>query len=600
MLPMPMMKPLELPRARSERFVTQGLRRVLSILLLMSATWGCHVSFHGHVTTGSGAKNGSSGGKSSSGGAKGKDDKAEKPKADKPKDDKPKAEKPKADKPKDDKPKAEKPKVEKPKPAEPEDAAETSKPPATDQPADPPLPPEFSRLTVPVRVPFEKLVEGVDALLPKTQAQDYKRVTKDDAKVVLDVKYKAWRDPIEAKFKGDTFTVTVPVRYAANIRGKVKNPLGRDYFPLVDGQTWGTSSSPQRMRVTVSIELDVNDEWKLTSRSKLEKIEHGPAPQGNFCAKVGIDVCTPKENLKGEVREHVERYLVPKIEEELAKADREIEKSLDLRGHASALWAALQRPLPLQKVGDKSCPTSPKSSCVEPAWLVLAPTNLGLSELSLVEGDLGVDVSLEGKLTTVTGKKPLVKAKELPKPSKPQGATAFQLRASLEVPVKIFGKELSQALSGSSLGEGKQALEIREVKLKAKGTNVTLSLETKGFYEGTLGARAKLVLDKKKGELRLDQIEFDDEARQLLDKELKGLDDEALLGRVESASRIAVGKDSKVLQKAVTRALDGALPGELEVKGTLDDVSFLDLDVEDDVLHIQVELTGSLGLEYVL
>jgi hypothetical protein len=585
-----------------------GLRRALSVLVLASTAFGCHVVVHNHgrAATAHDGKNGKDGkdGKDGSAGT-GSEGKSDKPKDDKPKDDKPKSDKPK------DPPPSDKPKGDKPKDPPKSDKPSTDKPPTDKPTADKPkpdpekpveLPPHgISRLTVPVRAPFEKLVEHVDALLPKTQSQDYKRVTKEGDNAVLEVKYKAWRDPIEAKFKGRTLTVTVPVRYAANIRGKVKNPLGSDYFPLVDGQTWGTSSSPQRMRVTVSLELDVNDEWKLTSESKLESIEHGSVPTGNFCAKVGIDVCTPKENLAGEVRKHVEDYLVPKIKKELAKADKEIEKALDLRAQASALWAGLQKPLQLQKVGDKTCPTSPENSCTQEAWLVFAPKSLGLSELSLHEGDLGVDVGLEGKLSTAVGKKPKVKVQPLPKPAKPEGPTAFQLRASLEVPLKVFGKDLAKALSGAEFSSGKHKLEIREVTLTVKrGEDVKLSLETKGAYDGKLTLSGKLVLDKKKGEVALEKVTFDEATKKLLDKELKELDEKALREKIEKEAHIAIGKDSKALRQAVTRALDGALPGQLEVKGTLGDVSFLDLDVDDDALKVDVELSGSLRLEYKL
>ena len=564
------------------------LRRALSVLLVLSSALGCHVTVHNHGRTAT-AKDGKAGadgknGKDGNDGSNGNDGKGD-AKTDKPKDDKPKTDKPKTDKPKDDKPKTDDPKKEDPKP----------------QPPSAPLPPNVSRLTLPVRAPFEKLVQQVDALLPKTQNQDYKRVTKDGDPAVLDVKYKAWRDPIEAKFKGRTLTVTVPIRYAANVRGKIKNPLGSDFFPLVDGQTWGTSSSPQRMRVTVNLELDVNDEWKLTSHSKLESIEHGAAPSGNFCAKVGIEVCTPKKNLAGEVRKHIEGYLVPKLEKELTKADSEIGKGLDLHGHAASLWAALQKPLQLQKAGAKSCPTSPKSTCTENAWLVLAPTSLGLSELSLESGDLGVDVSLEGKLTTAFGKKPGVKVKPLPKPSKPEGGTAFQLQARVDVPVQVLGKEVTAALKGVQFKSGKDKLEILEVSLSVKrGEDVTLTLKTSGAYAGKLSASAKIVLDAKKGELYLDKLAFDDATKKLLDKELKELDEKALREKLASEARLDIGKESKALRQAVTKALDGALPGQLEVKGTLNDVSFSKLEVDDDVVHVDVELTGSLGLEYRL
>src|SRR5688572_11421387 len=172
------------------------LRRTLSILVLASLTVGCHMTVHNYGSTAPKGGKGN-GGETSGGGSK--DDapsKGDKPKGDKP--DKPKGDKPKGDKP--DKPKGDKP--DKPKADKPKDP----KPPAGDKeppkPAEPPPPPGVSRLTVPVRAPFEELVQKVDALLPKTQSEDWQRMGKDGDSTILDVKYRVWRDPVEAKLQG--------------------------------------------------------------------------------------------------------------------------------------------------------------------------------------------------------------------------------------------------------------------------------------------------------------------------------------------------------------------------------------------------------------
>jgi hypothetical protein len=571
------------------------LRRSLSILALTGLVLGCHVTVHnsGRTAPKGGGKDGSG---ETTGGSKDGKPKSDKPKGDKPKGDKPKdqSDKPKGDKPKGDKP--DKPKSDKPKSDKP-----STQEPDVDKPSEPPPPPGVSRLTVPVRAPFEELVLKVDSLLPKTQSQDYQRMGQEGDSTVLDVKYKVWRDPIEAKFKGRTLTVVVPVRYAADIRGKVKNPFGSDYLPLNDGQTWGTKSSPQRMRVTMSLELDVNDEWKLESEAKLEKIEHGSPPKGNFCAHAGIDFCTPKENFAGEVRKNIERYLTPKITKELERAEGELRKNLDLRAQASALWAAAQKPLQLQKVGDKACPTALLSSCKKDAWLVFEPASFGLSELAIVEGDLGVDIGMEGKLRVVTGKKPKSGTEKLPKPAKLPGSTAFQLSATLDVPLNALAKEIRAVLSEKHLENDKKRLEVRDVEVEVTGKGgLTLSIETKGLYAGKLGMVGKLVLDEKKNELRLDQVAFDAATKELFGKELKGIDQQAVVESVEKAGRITLDKESKALRRAITHALGGALPGKLEVKGALDELRFHSLGFHSDRIELNVELRGSLSLEYSL
>jgi len=577
------------------------LRRSLTLLALASLVLGCHVTVHNYGSTSAKGGKGKSG--QPSGGTTAGNPGEDKPKGnqgDKPKGDKPKGDKPKGDKP--DQPKTDKP--DKPKGDKPGDKPKDPKPPGGDQePSKPaePLPPDgLSRLTVPVRAPFEELTTRVDTLLPKTQSQDWQRMGKDGDSTVLDVKYKLWRDPIEAKFKGRTLTLVVPVRYAADIRGKVKNPFGSDYLPLNDGQTWGTKSNPQRLRLTIQLELDVNDEWKLVTQAKLEKIEHGPLPKGNFCAHAGIDFCTPKENMAGEVHKNIERQLSPRIMKELEKAEKELQKNLDLRAQASALWAAVQKPLQLQKAGDKACATVLLSSCKEDAWLVFEPTRFGLSELSLVDGDFGVDIGLEGKLAITTGKKPKAGVLKLPKPAELPGNTAFQLKVSLTIPTAVLDAAIKKELAKLDLRKDDRRLEVTKVVAQAVKGELRIRIETKGAHEGRLDVSAVPIFDEKKREIRFEQVDFEPATKKVLDQ-LTGGDTKAFAQAVTKALYIPVGKEVTPLRRAFTRALDGALPGRLEVKGSLDELEYKSVDVEDgSAIHLKVELRGSLNLEYSL
>src|SRR6478735_8255996 len=543
------------------------LRHSLTLLALASIAVGCHVTVHNYGKT---TPKGGGGSETTSG------HKAP-PNSDRPEDkpDKPKQHEPKPDKPKDehtDKPHADKPHA--------------------DKPSEPPPPPGVSRLTVPVRAPFEQIVEQVDALLPKTQSHDWQRMGKEGDSTVLDVKYTVWRDPIEAKFKGRTLTVVVPVRYAAKLRGKVKNPFGSDYFPLNDGQTWGTKSSPQRLRLTIQLELGVTDEWELVSEAKLGEIEHGPPPNGNFCAHAGIDLCTPKASFADEVHKNIERYLSPRVMKELDRAERELEKNLDLRAKASALWAAVQKPLSLQRAGDKSCATVLLAACKKDAWLVFEPSSFGLSELSLVEGDFGIDVGLEGKLTVATAKKPKVGTAKLPKAAKLPGSTAFQVSVTLDIPTAVLAQSIKSELSSLGLRKDDKAVEVSKVRVLASKGELRIEIETKGAYAGTIKLGAKPVFDEKKGEIRVEKVTFDDQ-------ELEGIDTKVIARAVEKAVYVPVGKEAKVLRRAITRALDGALPGQLEVKGSLDELDVQSVEaLGGDLMHLNVELRGSLSLEY--
>jgi hypothetical protein len=350
------------------------------------------------------------------------------------------------------------------------------------------------------------------------------------------------------------------------------------------------------LRLTIELELDVTGDWEVVSVAKLDAIEHGPAPQGNFCAHAGIDLCTPKASFAGEVHKNIERYLSPRVMKELGKAEGELQKQLDLRGRASALWAAVQKPLRLQKAGDKACATVLLASCKKDAWLTFEPTSFGLSELSVVDGDFGVDVGLEGKLTVATHKKPKAGTAKLPKPTKIPGSTSLQVSAIFEVPTAVFEQTIERELSSLELGQGKDRLELSDISVSAIKGDLRVQVETKGPDKSTFYLTATPVFDQKKGEIRVERVAFEEQTKKLFEQQ--GIDADRIAEAVRKAIYVPVGKEARVLRRGITSALGQALPGQLDVKGLLDEVDFQSVDVEGgNVVRLKAELRGSLTLE---
>lgn len=571
---------------------TRSWLRPLSIALIAVAASGCAISVHSSTSGGTTPDK-----------TKPKDDKPSKPS--KPAEEKPKPSKPKPTTPSKPKPKPTDPKPTDPKPVDPKP---TDPKPVDPKPVDPkpeaPKPaPEISRVVVPVRIPFETAIAKIDSLLPKTDSRDWQRVTKKGDSPEADIKYKVWRDPIQASFSKDTLRVVVPLRYAATIRVKAKNPVGGDWIWLTKGETWGTSSKPQRAKVTVDLQLSIDGNWKVKSVSKLQSIKHGEAPSGNFCARVGIDICTPKENLAPRVEGEINDYLVPKIESALAKADTEIEKALDVKKSATALWAAIQTPQQLQKVSDKDCPTQGGGTCKKAAWLVVVPSSMGMSQITLSGDDLGVDLSLEGKVSTVFGARPKVKAKEFPKLTPPASPTEFQIRTALELPLDALEDLVGAELKKDGLGgSGSAKLQVKSVSIKAEGKDstkkLTLTITTDGAYDGKIVVVGQLDYDAKKGILSLEKLEFDAATKALFSKELKSFDAAAIEKRVVASARWDLSKESSQLRKALTASLNDVLPGKLELKGELKELSIIDAKIEDGVIVARIELSGKLGVDF--
>ncbi len=443
-----------------------------------------------------------------------------------------------------------------------------------------------SRLVVPIRVAFSAAVAKIDKLLPKTESQGWKQVTKKGASPEIDVKYQVWRDPIEASFKAQTLTVVVPVRYAAHVRGKIKNPVGSDWLWLTRDETWGTKAEPQRMTVTVELKLTVEGDWSVKSVTHLEPLKHGPVLTGDICIKTGIQLCTTKAQIAPEVRAHIESYLVPKIEKELKKVGGELDKTLALKAQAQTLWSALQTPHALPGV----TPT---------AWLIAKPSSLGITQLSLKDDNLGVDLSIEAKLTDAFGAKPKVKPVALPALKTLSGPSEFSVHGTFEIPTATFSQLVGKRLKGKSFAVEGSDVKVKSASLSAVGKSsdrLQVTIVTEG--KGTLVLEGALKYDSKKRELGLYDLDFDDATQALLTKSLKGFDQAALRKAVGEAAVWSLASNSDALGKAVSAALNKTLPGKLEVLGELKELAIGKAEADANLIVVKIALSGSLGVKY--
>jgi Domain of unknown function (DUF4403) len=311
--------------------------------------------------------------------------------------------------------------------------------------------PEPSQLVVPVRVTFASAVAKIDALVEKTAKQDWKRVSKPGDSPDIDVKYTLWRGPIEASFEEHTLRVIVPVKYAATVRAKVKNPLtGKDLW-ITKGETWGTTQEPQEIKATFHAKLSVSEDFAISAESKLDALDHGKAPSGEVCVKAIAQVCVAKSSLASQVRGHIEDHLKPRIQKALGQANKKIEESLNLKAHAQKLWAAVQQPRSLEKALSAACPKKSSAACKTRAWLVVQPRSLGLKQPYMDGADLRADLAISGDFAIVLDDKPKVTAVPLPKLQAVTGKEGVRIATTLRVPFDVLGPEVTKALQEKAL-----------------------------------------------------------------------------------------------------------------------------------------------------
>lgn len=474
-------------------------------------------------------------------------------------------------------------------------------PPTTKPDVPPPGVSKDTQIVVPVRVAFADALARVDALVQQTAQQDWQTVSAPGDLTRVEVKYKVWRDPIEASFADQTLKVRVDVHYAANVRASTKNPLGGRIW-ITRGESWGTRSEPQELSATFHARLDVEDDFSVKATAELDAIEHGPAPSGEVCVQALARLCISKELVAPRVRKNLEQYLVPRIKKALGDADRQVERALNLKRQAGTLWTALQRPQPLAKPGQIDCPGEVGALCTTPAWLVAQPTAIGVSQPRLDGKDLRVDLAIDGKLAVKLGSPPKVKPTPLPKLSPVTGTPGFAVRAQLHVPVASFGDELDRLVKDRHLGgRGGSGVVVTGVRLiddpdPGHPRRLKIEVTVSGALDATLELQGELVYDAKKGVLSLHDLEYTlDSDNQALQR-LSAANHAALRELIAERAAWKLDTRTAALAKAVTGALGGVWRGHLKVDGELSQVQLESFAIDRGTLTAEVVLAGRLAV----
>ncbi|HEX2677994.1 MAG TPA: DUF4403 family protein, partial [Polyangiales bacterium] len=460
---------------------------------------------------------------------------------------------------------------------------------------------ELTQIVVPIRVPFEATVAKIDALVEQTAKQGWTRVTDGNDSPRVEVKYQLWREPIQARWEGETLIVVVPVRYAADVRAQVKNPLGGNWLWVTKGESWGTKKDPQEITATFRAKLSIGDGYRLHADTELEPLKHGKAPSGDVCIQAIAQLCVSKESLAPQVRKHLDAYLKPRIERELGGANAQLEQLLNVKARAQSLWSALQKPLRVQKPDQVDCPTNLGGTCKLPAWLIAQPTALGISAPHLDGSDVRADVAITGKLAVQLGAAPKVKAVPLPKLSAVTEPPGFRVHALLRIESSELSQQLEKLLSGLHVAnKGTPDLQVKSAKLSSGADpkhpkRVDLTLAVSGAVEAELALHGDLSYDAAKQTLDLDHLDYDVATKNgVLKQQLAALDHHALLEQIAKKAHWKIGAQTDALQKALNGALNEALAGQLQVSGALSTLEVEKLDMQADALQVDVVLAGDL------
>ncbi len=330
---------------------------------------------------------------------------------------------------------------------------------------------------------------------------------------------------------------------------------------------------PMATRLAFKLSARVTPDWKIVTEvyyTGLSDLFAGDLHIGPLAIK-------PRSIVEG-VTEPVQRMFAGLI-------DRRLNERFPLRPAVAKVWAAVQKPLLVDKRYD--------------AWLALTPQGVVLYPLYAQQGlvRLGVGVTTFAEL--VVGPEPKAHPPTpLPNLRLATGTDrAFRVALNTDLVYKDLVTVAAPLLLNRQFASDGKQIVIKDISLYGNGDRLVIRLETRGSLDGVIYLTCRPVFNPHTNIFSVEDVDFDLQTRSMLLKTADWL----LHGTIRSVIQEKLNMD---LTQRLTQVRDMAsqamarvpLGGNLFLTGTVRAIKLQDVLVQKDRLSIQVYAEGESGI----
>jgi hypothetical protein len=431
-------------------------------------------------------------------------------------------------------------------------------------PAPPPL--AVSHFNIPLLYDYTPVLNVVERAVPKQFGSiDSVHMVGNDKN--RHYAYEAQRGPFTTFVQDNQVHLRATLSYAA--RGYFKPRFG----PTI-GAGCGGRTPAERPRIVVELvtPLTLTPDWHLSSRARIARLAAASSADTDRCT-VSI--------IRYDVTQRVVDAARSALTSQLPEIDRKIAR-VDLTDHFQEWWALLNKPIRL----------------TDNVWLLLGPKKLRMGDVSGTTKELIVDAGLDASPRIVTGPEPQVQAPPLPPLSRDTASNGFNIELGSTIDYPTASKTITDALTGKSITEAGKTVTMREARVSPlpKG-QLALAMTFTGDANGTLVFIGKPVYDRKAGELRVPDLDYDLSTDSDLISAYSWLKSDALRELFRDKARLPVEPLLEKGKSLLTDGLNRKLGDAVTLSARVDSVDVAGIFVTAPGIVVRAVATGNAGMQ---
>lgn len=427
----------------------------------------------------------------------------------------------------------------------------------------PPVSP--SVVDAPISYALEPALRALEAAVPRTFGDLEDRHTLS-SNTRQSVAFEATRTPFKVALDSMRLTLTTVVSYQG--RGWYNPAIG----PTVSGSC-GTGDEQPRVRVVLTIDIELGHDWKMQSKTRLKSIEPLTDQDRDQC-RVTL--------LKIDVTDRVMKAFRPLLISRLPTVDRNI-RGFDVHSRMEKWYNKLNKSIRI----------------TDSLWLMLGPEQVRVGEMRLTDTALIFDIRLFAKPLLIAGPRPANITTSLPPmvPAAREVGDSAHIRLEGLLAYDVAGALLSKQLVGRRFSRFGRRLSIASTRVYPLGDGrVVLAVGIEGAVVGDAYFVGTPQVDTTTKMLTVPDLDFDVETANALVRGLAWIKKSDMVNDLRQRAQVPLEPIVEETRARVEEALNRDLADGVLLSGQVQSGRLLDVIADPRWLIVRAEATGTIGL----
>ena len=384
----------------------------------------------------------------------------------------------------------------------------------------------------------------------------------------IDIHFDVSRDPVRLQMIGAGVHVSTAVHYSMQAcRGRL---------PCI---SCGIGEPRREAEIRLQTTFDWDPNWRLRSKTRLLPVHYARPCEVTW---LGIDI-TP-------------RFIAPVVEQQLGAVvgiiDRTTPSLTSLRPQAQQIWTALQTPSEL----------APRT------WLVLEPTEVGLTPITGSGPTITSTLLLRMKTRVVVGEKPATTQKPLPRLKAAIAGSQSKIRVpfDLELPYEEASRLAARDFAGRTFKVSGRPLKIESVRIAPAANGrilVEALIDYRGGrlrnYHGMVFLEGRPQFDAASTAIVVPDLDYtlDPKRRGLFARIAERAAHDSIRARLRESATFPLAARLAETREAVTRGLTRKLGSGAFMRGHAEAIEPQSVTAIETVISIRVVATGTVEVE---